>query len=99
MLCASLALLAVLLATSGCANTPQIQAVRQFLGLRQTFPHSDLPAPATSAGYAALLGFGQTQTITFRDPVGKQEKHITDAQAIAQVVTVLRLGPNAQPAA
>jgi hypothetical protein len=92
-----LVLLSVLLATTGCTSTGHEQAVRQFLGLEQTFPHNDIPPPPTPAGFAMLLGLGQTQRITVRDLAGNQEQHITDAQAVAQVIAVLRRGAQAQP--
>lgn len=80
------------LSATGCTTLPGEYQVKQFLGLEQTFPHYDVPAPPTSAAYVLQLGMGQTRRIIVRAQPGAQQYEVSDPLTIQAVLGVLRAG-------
>lgn len=91
--CVLAALSALLLA--GCASVPDMQSIRQALGLEPAFAHYDVPAPPTPAGYIVAMGMSQVEAIDYREPRAGVQGRITDPQVIRRVLDTLRAAPYA----
>jgi hypothetical protein len=89
------AVLVLMSSIAGCSALPSDRQVKQFLGLERTFAHNDVPSPPSPDAYVLQLGMGQTRRIVVHQQPGRSQHEVTDPQAIASVLAVLRAGPQA----